>query len=322
MNFSAALPTFVITLREGVEAALVVGIVLALLKKAKQQRLNSWVYAGVGVGIIVSALIGFLFTWIIQALSAINPQYSTVVEPIMEGVFSLLAIVMLSWMLIWMTKQARFMKAQVEGAVTNALKQDSYAGWGVFTLVFIAVVREGFETVLFVAANIQQGFIPGLGALAGIAVAATIGVLLFRWGVRINIRQFFQIMGVLLVLIVAGLVVTALHKFDEAFATLALSNRASESLCFYYERFTKIHSCILGPMVWNTSNILPDEELPGVILKLLFGYREHLYIVQAVGYVVFLVTVGGLYFRSVMGAGSDRSQKEPVTQKSMGSVKD
>ena len=67
MNFSTALPTFVITLREGVEAALVVGIVLALLKKAKQSRLNSWVYAGVGVGIVVSAFIGVLFSWVIQS---------------------------------------------------------------------------------------------------------------------------------------------------------------------------------------------------------------------------------------------------------------
>ncbi|WP_414588036.1 FTR1 family iron permease [Scytonema sp. PCC 10023] len=313
MNFSAALPTFLITLREGVEAALVVGIVLALLKKAKQQRLNPWVYAGVGVGIIVSAFIGFLFTWIVQALSAINPQYSSVVEPLMEGVFSVLAIAMLSWMLIWMTKQARVMKAQVEGAVTDALKQDSYAGWGVFSLVFVAVVREGFETVLFIAS--QQGLIPSLGAISGIAVAAAIGVLLFQWGVKINIRQFFQVMGVFLVLIVAGLVVTALHKFDEAFTTLALSNRASESLCFYYERFTRIHSCILGPMVWDTSKILPDEQFPGVVLKALFGYRQYLYVVQAVGYVVFLVTVGGLYFRSITGAGSGGAKNQPVAQK-------
>ncbi|MFM7368731.1 MAG: FTR1 family protein, partial [Sphaerospermopsis kisseleviana] len=86
MNFSIALPTFVITLREGVEAALVVGIVLALLQKAKQSQLNSWVYAGVGVGIIVSALIGVLFTGIIKFLGSINPQYTSVVEPTLEGV--------------------------------------------------------------------------------------------------------------------------------------------------------------------------------------------------------------------------------------------
>jgi high-affinity iron transporter len=315
MNFSIALPTFVITLREGVEAALVVGIVLALLKKAKQSHLNSWVYAGVGVGIIVSALIGVLFTGIIKFLGSINPQYTSVVEPTLEGVFSILAIIMLSWMLIWMTKQARFMKAQVEGAVNEALTQNSNAGWGVFSLILVAVVREGFETVLFVAANFQQGLLPTLGALGGLATAAGIGVLLFKWGVKINIRQFFQIMGVLLVLIVAGLVISALKHFDDAMASLALSNRASENLCFYYEHFTKIHSCILGPMVWNTANILPDSKFPGIILKSLFGYRDKLYIVQAVGYLVFLISIGGLYFRSIMGGNMQKQKNIPVAEK-------
>ncbi|MBW4558666.1 MAG: FTR1 family iron permease [Trichormus sp. ATA11-4-KO1] len=322
MNLTTALPTFFITLREGVEAALVVGIVLALLKKANQSRLNSWVYAGVGVGIVISALIGVLFTWVIQALGTVNPQYTSVVEPMLEGVFSVLAIAMLSWMLIWMTKQARFMKAQVEGAVTEALTQNSNAGWGVFSLILIAVVREGFETVLFIAANFQQGLVPALGAIAGLAGAATIGVLLFKWGVKINIRQFFQVMGVLLVLIVAGLVVSALKHFDEGLANLALSSRASESLCFYYEHFTKTHSCILGPMVWNTEKILPDQQFPGIILKSLFGYREHLYLIQAIGYVAFLATVGGLYFRSLTTGAIQANKNNSVTQKPVTTTND
>ncbi|MBE9198248.1 MULTISPECIES: FTR1 family protein [unclassified Nodularia (in: cyanobacteria)] len=322
MNLSTALPTFVITLREGVEAALVVGIVLALLKKANQSRLNPWVYAGVGVGIIISFFIGVLFTWLIQVLGAVNPQYTSVVEPMLEAVFSVLAIAMLSWMLIWMTKQARFMKAQVEGAVTQALTQNSNAGWGVFSLILIAVVREGFETVLFVAANFQQGLVPALGAIAGLAGAAAIGVLLFKWGIKINIRQFFQVMGVLLVLIVSGLVVSALKHFDEGLANLALSSRASENLCFYYEHFSKVHSCILGPMVWNTEKILPDQQFPGIILKSLFGYREHLYLVQAIGYVVFLATVGGLYFRSLTGGVVQNIKNNSVPQKPMNSAKE
>lgn len=311
MNFSTALPTFVITLREGVEAALVVGIVLALLKKAKQSRLNPWVYAGVIVGIIVSGLIGFLFTGIIKFLGSINPQYTSVVEPALEGIFSILAIIMLSWMLIWMTQQARFMKAQVEGAVTEALGKNSNAAWGVFSLILVAILREGFETVLFVAANFQQGLLPTIGALGGLATAAGIGVLLFKWGVRINIRQFFQVMGVLLILIVSGLVVSGLQHFDEATANLALSSRSSENLCFYYEHFTRIHSCILGPIVWNTSKILPDEQFPGIILKSLFGYRDKIYIVQAVGYFLFLITIGGLYFRSLTG-GADHNSKHKI----------
>lgn len=321
MNFTAAFPTFFITLREGVEAALVVGIVLALLKKAKQSRLKIWVYGGVGIGIVVSAFIGVLFGWVTQALGKAYPQYAGIIEPGLEGLFSALAIIMLSWMLIWMTKQARFMKATVEGAVSSALTQNANAGWGIFSLVFIAVLREGFETVLFIAGSFEQGFIPAIGALSGLIAATVIGVLLFKWGIKINIRQFFQTMGILLVLIVAGLVVTSLSKFDEAFTTLALSSRASENLCFYYERFTKIHSCILGPMVWNTSTFLPDEQLPGVIFKSLFGYTQHLYLVQAVGYITFLLTVGGLYFRSLGGGYSQSSKNISDIQKPINTAK-
>ncbi len=318
MDFSSALPTFVITLREGVEATLVVGIVLACLKKAQQSQLNQWVYAGVGVGIAASALVGVLFSWIIKTLGAANPQYTPVIEPLLEGVFSVIAIAMLSWMLIWMTQQARFLKTEVEGSVTAALKDNASGGWGVFTLILIAVLREGFETVLFIAANFQQGLIPAFGALAGLAAAVGIGVLLFKWGVKINIRLFFQIMGVLLLLIVAGLVVSALKHFDEAVGSLAQIDRQSESLCFYYERFTKDPSCILGPKVLDTSNILPDDQFPGIVLKALFGYREKLYIVQAVAYVVFLLTVGGVYFRS-LGGPSPSQRSDSGAQKTRSS---
>lgn len=322
MDFSAALPTFVITLREGVEAALVVGIVLACLKKAQQSHLNQWVYAAVGVGIAASALVGVLFSWLIQTLGAANPQYTPVVEPLMEGVFSVIAIAMLSWMLIWMTLQARFLKTEVEGTVTAALKQNMGAGWGVFSLIFIAVLREGFETVLFIAANFQQGLIPAFGALGGLAAAVGIGVLLFKWGVKINIRLFFQVMGVLLLLIVAGLVVSALKHFDVALASLSQIDHQSEALCFYYERFAKNPSCILGPRVWDTSNILPDNKFPGIVLKALFGYRQNLFLVQAVAYIAFLTTVGGLYFRSLGGGASSIAKNQPVAQTSVSARQD
>jgi len=315
MDFSAALPTFVITLREGVEATLVVGIVLACLKKARQRQLNQWVYAGVGVGIAASALVGVLFSWVIKTLGAANPQYTPVIEPLLEGVFSIIAIAMLSWMLIWMTQQARFLKNEVEGAVTAALKQKARGAWGVFSLILFAVLREGFETVLFIAANFQQGLIPAFGAVAGLAAAVGIGVLLFKWGVKINVRLFFQFMGVLLLLIVAGLVVTALTNFDTAVGSLAQIDRQSESICFYYERFTKDPSCILGPRVWDTSKILPDDRFPGVVLKALFGYREKLYLVQAVAYVVFLITIGGIYFRSLGGGVSKSGRSKSTAQK-------
>jgi high-affinity iron transporter len=316
MSFSDALPTFVITLREGVEAALVVGIVLACLKKARHSQLNYWVYAGVGCGIAASSLVGALFARIFQFLSNSNLPYAAVMEPLLEAGFSLIAIAMLSWMLIWMTQQAKFLKTEVEGAVSSALTKNKIpAGWGIFSLIFIAVLREGFETVLFIVAKFQEGLIPAFGALAGLGVAAGIGVLLFKWGVRINIRKFFQYMGVLLLLIVAGLVVSALGNLDQAMSAFSQLNRQSEALCFYYERFAKIHSCILGPLVWNTTKVLPDDLFPGAVLKALFGYTDKLFVVQGIAYITFLVSVGGLYFQNLAGHQILPSRKNPQSAK-------
>jgi high-affinity iron transporter len=307
MNLSIALPTFVITLREGVEAALVVGIVLALLKKAQQSRLNPWVYGGVGVGIVVSVLIGILLNWGIQVISHAYPEYVVLTEALLKASFSLFAIVMLSWMLIWMTKQAKSMKGQVEGAVTSAIGNNDNAGWGIFSLIFIAVVREGFETVLFIASNFEQSIASLFGAIAGLIGASIIGLMLFKLGIRINIRQFFQVMGILLVLIVAGLVVSALKNFDIAIATLAQSNPSYTNLCISKQ------SCILGALVWDTSSILPDKQFPGIILKSLFGYRDKLYLIQAISYLAFLFSIGGLYLNTI----SSQEVKKPLSPSSL-----
>jgi high-affinity iron transporter len=296
MDFSAVLPTFVITLREGVEAALVVGIVLACLQKAQRGHLTRWVYGGIGLGILVSVLIGVLFSGLIQVMGVLGPA----AEPLMEGVFSLVAVVLLSWMLIWMTQQASSMKKMLEGEMASVLAQEQRAGWGVLSLIFVAVLREGFETVVFIAAKFQQGWLPATGAILGIGVAAGIGVLLFKWGIRLNLRRFFTVMGVVLLLLVAGLLVTALGHFDTVVQTLASQNRASELMCFYYERFARVHSCVLGPAVWNLSKILPADKFPGMLLNALFGYTDRLYQVQAVAYGIFLVALGSLYFRSLL----------------------
>ncbi|MBD3881642.1 FTR1 family iron permease [Phormidium tenue FACHB-886] len=296
MDLSAALPTFVITLREGVEAALVVGIVLAYLKKAEQTRLNASVYAGIGVGVLASVLVGVVFNGLLSALETSQQPYTPVVKPLLEGVFGVVAIVLLSWMLVWMTQQARSMKSEIEGAVSEALQQTGSAGWGVFGLITIAVLREGFETVVFISAQFQQGWMPALGAIAGLVGAVGIGILLFQLGVKINLRQFFQVMGVLLLLIVAGLVVGALRHFNAAVATLAQVDIRFADLC------PPSHdSCILGGQVWDLSTVLPDRQFPGVLLKAFFGYTQKLYWVQAIAYLVFLITVGSIYFQSIAG---------------------
>lgn len=303
MDISAALPTFVITLREGVEAALVVGVVLAYLQQAHQDHLKPWVYSGIAVGLGASALIGFGFNELMLSLKTSQHPYATVAEPLLKASFGLVAIALLSWMLIWMTQQAKGLKAEVQGSIDRALQQSGGAGWAVFGLISIAVLREGFETVVFIAAQFQSGWLPVLGAIAGLIGAVLIGFLLFRLGIRINLRRFFQVMGVFLLLIVSGLVVGALHYWDLTVMALAQTTDALNSFCTATQS-----SCILGPQVWDLSQKLPDRAFPGVLLKALLGYRDQLYLGQAIAYILFLSTVGSLYFRSFTTPTSSASQ--------------
>ncbi len=292
MDFSATLPTFVVTLREGFEAALVVGIVMACLKKAKQTELYRWVYLGIFGGIIASVAVGFLLTGVISGVDAVGGIYAPVIKELLEGIFGLVAIAMLSWMLLWMTKQAKSLKGEVEGAITSALDNDN-AGKAVFVLIFIAVVREGFETVLFILAKFQQDWtLPAIGAVAGLILASVMGVALFSLGVRINIRLFFQVMGIFLLLIVGGLVMGALKHFDAAL--VMLNQLTLNQLCLFNNG-----SCILGSQVWDGSNLLPDKQFPGIVLKALFGYRQTLYLGQIIAYFSFLIAIGTAYFQSL-----------------------
>jgi len=295
MDITEALPTFVITLREGVEAALVVGIVLAYLNKAGQERLNAWVYGGIASGIAASLLIGIIFNGVMRTLAQSDQPYAPVIKPLIEGIFGGVAIALLTWMLIWMTQQARSLKGEIEGSVSMAL-QKTDAGWGIFGLILIAVLREGFETVVFISAQFQQGWLPVVGAIAGLLGATGIGFLLFRLGVKINLRQFFQVMGVLLLLIVSGLVVGALRHFNGAVEALAQVDPQFTTLCPETRA-----SCILGGQVWDLSQVLPDRQFPGILLKAFLGYTQQLYWVQAIAYLAFLLTVGGIYFQSLNG---------------------
>jgi high-affinity iron transporter len=293
MDISAALPTFVITLREGVEAALVVGIVMAYLKKMNKTQLFPWIYSGIGVGIGGSVLIGAILSFVLLLLQASDQEYSRVIKISLEGLFSVIAIALLSWMLIWMTKQAHSMKGEMEDAVSSALKHTG-GEWGVFSLITAAVLREGFETVLFIIAQFEQGGIATVGAIAGLLGAVGIGILLFQVGVKINLRRFFQVMGILLLLIVSGLVVTSLRHFDTAVSLMSQIDPQFGSFCI-----SPGTSCLLGPLLWDASQFLPDRQFPGVLLKAFFGYTQRLYLIQAIAYVGFLSTVGSIYIRSL-----------------------
>jgi high-affinity iron transporter len=293
VDISAALPTFVITLREGVEAALVVGIVLALLQKAQQPQLKPWVYFGLASGLVGSILVGVGLSALLQSLQASEQPYAAVLLPFLKLSFSLVAIAMLTWMLIWMTQQARTAKAEIEGSVTQIIAADGKAEWGIWTLVFVAVLREGIETALFIVAQLQSGLASVVGAIAGFAGAAGIGWALFALGIRINLKQFFQVMGIFLLLIVGGLVIGAAKQLDAALMTL--NPLVTPNLCPTLPG----DSCILGSLLWDAHLILPDRQLPGILLKTFLGYRDRLFLGQIIAYLTFMTAAGTLYWRSL-----------------------
>ncbi len=295
MEISAALPAFVITLREGFEAALVVGIVLACLAKAQQMSLQKWVYGGIGAGLGASVLVGWGLWGLLLQVATTDGAYAPVFKQILEGSFGVVAIAMLSWMLIWMTRQAKSLKSDVEGALQAALQDRETAAWAVFSLIFIAVLREGFETVIFIVAQFQGGWLPpSLGAMAGLTVATVLGFLLFALGVRLNIKLFFQVMGIFLLLIIAGLVVGVLKHIDAAIALFAQIQTQYQALCI-----SPAPACVLGIQLWDLSETLPDKQFPGILLKSLLGYRQKIYLAQAIAYVLFLSSVGTLYLYSL-----------------------
>ncbi len=302
-----------IALREGVEAALVVGIVLALLQKSQQSQLKPWVYVGVLSGLLTSALVGIALTGLLRVLQAEQP-YSEVLLPLLKISFSLIAIAMLTWMLIWMTQQARTAKAEIEGALTLVLDQPQQARWGVWTLVFVAVLREGIETALFIVAQAQQGWMPVVGAITGLIVATGIGWGLFALGIRINLKRFFQVMGVFLLLIVGGLVVGVCKQLDLFLNLLSTHFAWASSVCAASSVAEPAASCILGPLLWDGHLILPERQFPGIVLKTILGYRERLFLGQAVAYIGFLSVAGTLYWKSLNQSKPDSKSASPVIQ--------
>ncbi len=298
MDFSTALPIFAITLREGVEAALVVGIVMAYLKKADRSALNPWVFGGIGTGIFASFVVGLLLNWFVKQVENTEPLQAAFYGQLWQGVLGLTAIAMLSWMLVWMTENAKALKGEIEGQIGKAIANEKTAGWAVFTLILIAVLREGFEVVIFISAKLQGGLVPIIGAIAGLVGAVAIGIALFQFGIRINLKVFFQAMGIFLLLIVAGLVVSAIGHLDKAVAAYATLSQTS--ICFPVTSATEMNSCLIGSLVLDVHDVFPDNQFPAILLKAMFGFRDRLFLGQAIGYFTFLASAGFLYFRSLI----------------------
>jgi high-affinity iron transporter len=204
------LPTFIIGLREGLDAALIVGIIAAFLGQQGQLRVLRQVWIGVGaaVAICLGVAIG------LQLLSSALPQRQ---QEALETVVGVFAVLMVTYMIFFMRRHARHLKGNLESAAASALATGSSRA--LVVMAFLAVLREGFETAVFLLATFQasgDATTSWLGATAGIVLAAACGYGIYRGGVRINLSRFFRITGLVLVVIAAGLVMTAFRTASEA----------------------------------------------------------------------------------------------------------
>jgi high-affinity iron transporter len=204
------IPTFVITLREGVEASLIIGIIAAFL--VKEGRRDAMRQMWIGIGIAVALCIG-----VAVLLEVVGRQLPQKEQEGLETIVGLIAVSAVSYMIIWMRRHARGIKAQLEGEAASALATGSTLA--LVGMAFLAVLREGFETSVFLLAAFQDSTdttAAGAGAILGLVAAVAIGLGLYRGGVRINLTRFFRVTGIVLVFVAAGLLASAAHTAHEA----------------------------------------------------------------------------------------------------------
>ena len=204
------IPTFVITLREGVEASLIVGIIAAFLVKEGRSDAIRQMWIGVAVAIALCTAVALI-------LNAVGRQLPQQQQEGLETVVGLIAVSAVTYMIVWMRRHARGIKAVLEGEAASALAAGSTLA--LVGMAFLAVLREGFETSVFLLAAFQDATdttAAGAGAVLGLIAAVAIGLGLYRGGVRINLTRFFRLTGLVLVFVAAGLLATAAHTAHEA----------------------------------------------------------------------------------------------------------
>jgi len=253
---------FLLSLREGLEAALIIGIVLAALKKINRADLRPWAWVGVLVAALLSVVVSFL-------LDRLGVSFQGKMEQIFEGLAMLSATVLLTWMIIWMQRHSASLKPELETQTAQA------AGGGdkgaIFSLIFFAVFREGLELSLFLLAArlAASGSSTTFGALFGMALAAVLGWLFFSLSSRLNLQHFFLVTNFLLVLFAAGLLGLAINELNEAGWIPGFINH-----------------------VWDFSTVLSEESALGGIFKALFGYQSSPSLAAVLGYFLYLFTLG------------------------------
>lgn len=260
------LASFLLALREGLEAALIVGIVLAALRKVNRAHLSSAVWQGVLSAIGFSVLAALILNWL-------GAEFEGRAEEIFEGITMVLAAGLLTWMIIWMRRQSTGMQKELEAGVANATAGQENR-WALFWLAFLAVGREGLELVLFLTAvqMTTDAFQTFSGAFLGLTAAFALGSALFVSSKRLNLRTFFTVTNILLVVFAAGLLAHGVHEFNEA--------------------------GIIPPViehVWDVNPILNEKEPVGQFLTAIFGYNGNPALTEILAYIAYCVAAWALW---------------------------
>jgi high-affinity iron transporter len=276
------LPSYILSLREGLEAALIIGIVLGALRQMRRRDLSAAVWAGAISALVVSTAAAVLLTQL--GLELKDPA-----EAIFEGLTMLLAAGILTWMIFWMARQSRHIKAEVESGVQQASRAGKR---GLFFLAFIAVLREGVELALFLTASVfaSDARQTLLGALLGLGTAILLGATIFATSVRLDLRRFFQVTGFLLILFAAGLVARGVGELVEVGWLPAFIEH-----------------------IWNLGGVVSEESVLGQTLGALFGYSASPSLMQALAYAAYF----GAVLLGLRAAGK-RRRPEPVDSVSAG----
>jgi high-affinity iron transporter len=267
-----------IGLREGLEAALVVSILVAFLVKTDRRHALRWVWPGIAAAVVVSVAVGAVLTYTTAQLSFEHQE-------LLGGSLSIVAVGFVTAMIFWMRSAAKSIAAELRGKMDHALDVGPLA---VLLLSLFAVGREGLETAVFFYAAVQtaQGGTtePLVGFAVGLAVAVAIAYLLYRGAVRFNLAKFFKVTGILLVFVAAGVLGYGLHDLQEA-------------------RFLPG----LGALAFDASATLPEDSWYGALLKGIFNYSQRTTVLQAVAWLAYVAVVLPLFLRptkSKSGAGA------------------
>lgn len=256
---------FLIMLREGIEAALIVGIVASYLKRSGSASMMP----GVVIGVLLAVALSFFVGAGLQVAMAEFPQKE---QEFFEGVVGLIAVAMLTSMVFWMRKAGPSVQGELQDSVRTALG-GKHREWALIGVVFLAVAREGLESVFFLLAIFQQssGWHAPVGAVSGLACSVVIGYGIYSGGLRLNLRRFFRLTGIFILLVSAGLAAGALRKFHEA----GVWNQ-------------------LQQVVFDIDHVLPMDSPVGAVLSGLLGYQSAPVTGEIAVYVMFLVV--SLYF--------------------------